>query len=509
MNKLKTIRIIISSIIFVLFIFMFLGILPYNFLLSHWLVYFQFIPAFINVFFNHSFFIILFLLVLLTFLFGRIYCSTLCPFGTLQDIFIFLRYKFGKNKFFIQQKNYKVFRYVFVLILLILFFAGNITFLSIFEPYSNFGRITNEIIKSVAYFINNILASLSQKSGFYFIKKANTHGFYPGSFIYAFFVLIVIGILSFFKGRFFCNTLCPAGAILGIISKFSVFKINISPEKCKSCGLCAGVCKAGCIDYEKQTIDNEMCINCFNCIDLCKKGDLQYTYSIKKDKTNYERRVFINKTLLGLFMFFITTTPIKLLANSIIIKKKNPIVLPPGANDIKNFNTRCISCHLCVASCPTKVLVPTTSEYGLKNFLQPKMDYMQAYCLYDCNICSRVCPTGAIHPVSVIQKKKIQIGIAKFEMKNCVVYEKETECGMCNEYCPTKAVILRPYKNGLGIPFVRENICIGCGACENVCPAKPNKAIYVEGNEKHKMAAMPRGGGRQQRKRTGVDEFPF
>ena len=136
------------------------------------------------------------------------------------------------------------------------------------------------------------------------------------------------------------------------------------------------------------------------------------------------------------------------------------------------------------------------------------MNYLQSYCLYDCNICSQVCPTGAIKPVSAVQKKRIQIGVAKFEIKNCVVYEKETDCGMCNEYCPTKAVILKPYKNGLGIPFIHEDICIGCGACEYVCPAKPNKAIYVEGKYKHLQASAPRG-GKQKRKRQGKNEFPF
>ncbi|MCX8093623.1 MAG: 4Fe-4S dicluster domain-containing protein [Candidatus Goldbacteria bacterium] len=502
MNKLKVTRIIISIAFLILFILIFFG-LPFYFI-----AHIQFIPAFINVFLNHTLIFPLIFLLILTFFFGRVYCSTLCPFGTLQDIFIFLKYKFLKRKSFEKQKNYKVFRYIFISILFIAFFLGNITFLSIFEPYSNFGRIANEIIKPVAYFFNNLMSDILQNFDVYFIKKVETHSFYAHSFFYAFAVLISVGILAFFKGRFFCNTLCPAGAILGLISKYSIFKINISEKKCNSCGLCVGVCKAGCIEPLSKKIDYELCINCFNCIDACAKDGLKYFYGAKDEKTDETKRDFLNKTITGFFIFLLTTSPAKLFANSILIKKKNPIILPPGAQNINNFNRKCISCHLCVSACPTKVLTPTTYEYGLKNFLQPKMNYLQSYCLYDCNKCSQVCPTGAIKFISVEEKKKIQIGVAKFEMKNCVVYENETDCGMCNEYCPTKAVILKPYKNGLGIPYIREHICIGCGACEFVCPAKPNKAIYVEGNLEHKIASLP-SYGKQKRKKGEHEEFPF
>ncbi len=508
MGKLKLLRIVLSSLVLLFFIFMFFGITPYNFVVSHGLTHLQFIPALINSFLNHSLIIIFLLLIVLTFIFGRIYCSTLCPFGILQDIFIFLKYKFSKNKFFKKQKNYKIFRYVFTGVLFAIFFIGNITLLSIFEPYSNFGRIINEIIKPVAYFLNNTVSFILQKTDIHLVKKVETHSFYTGSFIYAAIILVIVSILSFYKGRFFCNTLCPAGALLGIISKFSIFKIRVSQNKCNSCGLCSSVCKAGCIDADTKTINYEMCINCFNCLDSCVRENLKYSYGYNSIKTDETKRDFINKSITGLLVFLINATPLKLLANSIIIKKKNPIILPPGAKNLDNFNTRCISCHLCIASCPTKVLTPTTFEFGLKNFMQPKMNYTDSYCLYDCNICSQVCPTGAIKPVSVSQKKRIQIGIAKFEMKNCVVYEKETDCGLCNEYCPTKAVVLKPYKNGLGIPFVYEDICIGCGACEHVCPAKPNKAIYVEGIYKHLQASPPQG-GKQKRKRQRKNEFPF
>jgi len=393
----------------------------------------------------------------------------------------------------------------------VVFFSGSVTLLSIFEPYSNFGRITNEVIKPAVYFINNLISSVLQKFDLYSVKKTEMHGFNRKSFFYSLVIFILIGGLSFFKGRFFCNTLCPAGALLGLISKFSVFRIKISKEKCNSCGLCSNVCKAGCIDCGAKKIDNETCIYCFNCLDSCKKDGIKYSYGFfkrKTDKTDETKRDFLAKTMTGIITFAIATSPVKVFANSILIKKKTPVILPPGAQSMDNFRKKCTSCHLCVASCPTKVLTPAFNGTGLKNFLQPEMNYSKSYCLYDCNVCSQVCPTGAIRPMPVEKKKRIQIGVAKFIQKNCVVYENETDCGICNEYCPTKAVILVPYKNGLGIPFVRENICIGCGACENACPALPNKAIYVEGKVRHDTAQMPET-GKQKKKTEEQTEFPF
>jgi polyferredoxin len=297
------------------------------------------------------------------------------------------------------------------------FFSGGVTLLSIFEPYSNFGRITNEVIKPAIYLVNNLLSSVLQKFDLYFIRKAEMHGFNITSFFYALVIFILIGGLSFFYGRFFCNTLCPAGALLGLISKFSVFRIKISGEKCNSCGMCAKVCKAGCIDCETKSIDSETCIYCFNCLDTCKNDGIKYSYGFfkhKTGKTDETKRDFMKKTMTGIITFAIVTSPVKAFANSILIKKKNPVILPPGAQSMENFRKKCTSCHLCVASCPTKVLTPAFNGVGLKNFLQPEMNYSKSYCLYDCNACSQVCPTGAIKPVPVENKKRIQIGVAKF-----------------------------------------------------------------------------------------------
>ncbi|HKL38184.1 MAG TPA: 4Fe-4S dicluster domain-containing protein, partial [Bacteroidales bacterium] len=188
------------------------------------------------------------------------------------------------------------------------------------------------------------------------------------------------------------------------------------------------------------------------------------------------------------------------------VKRENP-VSPPGAQATNRFNNSCTACHLCVNVCPTQVLQPALLEYGLRGLMQPRMDYHSGFCNFDCVECSKVCPTGAILPVMLEEKKRIQLGKVQFVKENCIVETEGTDCGSCSEHCPTKAVDMVDYKNGLRIPEVNTDICIGCGACEYACPTHPYKAIYVEGNPVHLQAQKPK-----QEKLKELDEeedFPF
>ncbi|MGD9687601.1 MAG: 4Fe-4S dicluster domain-containing protein, partial [Desulfobacter sp.] len=170
----------------------------------------------------------------------------------------------------------------------------------------------------------------------------------------------------------------------------------------------------------------------------------------------------------------------------------------------------CTACHLCVSACPSRVLVPSVFSFGLSGIMQPQMDFDAGHCDYDCTVCSNICPSGAILPLTVEKKRLIQVGVAKFIKENCVVYTDNTNCGACSEHCPTKAVHMVPYLNAAGrklvIPEVDENICVGCGGCEHACPTKPFRAIYVDGNIEHKTARKPKE--KKMEKDTG-DDFPF
>ncbi|MBK7978646.1 MAG: 4Fe-4S binding protein [Ignavibacteriae bacterium] len=312
---------------------------------------------------------------------------------------------------------------------------------------------------------------------------------------------------------------CPIGTFLGILSKFSIYKIAVIEQNCISCGDCETVCKANCIESESQKVDFTRCVGCFNCFDVCPSIGISYVprYSLKSKKINKLSRNSSRRNFLiniGIFIFgsnliLKAQKKIEVYKDSKIpVIRKTPIS-PPGSISVENFIDKCTACSLCVASCPTQVLQPSFLEYGLLGIFQPRMDYLKSYCNYDCVICSEVCPTGAIIPQNLEKKQLIQLGKAKFVKENCVVYSQKTDCGACAEHCPTKAVEMIFDKTvKLKAPFLKEEICIGCGACEHACPTKPYKSIYVEGNSIHQTAQKPKT-EKINEKIDLKEEFPF
>lgn len=478
--------------------------------LAYLLRYTQITPVIVNVFATGAVLSAIagIVLLCLALVFGRVYCSSICPFGTLQDVFIFLRGKIQKKQKFRYYKPLNRIRYPVpaAALVLSLAFTGGLVFFNLLEPFGNFGRITSDILKPAYVGIHNIPAHFLQKQGIFLLPVIEMHSISADVFIAGIAILAAIFIMSFFFSRFFCNALCPTGAILSLVSRVSFFKIRFN-EKCNNCGLCEASCKANCIDSKNRKVDFDRCVACFDCVQTCNRESI--TYSFAKPAAGSEGRRDFIKTALGAIVIMAAAMPKKIYANLIEIKKKNPLVTPPGSVSLKHFNAYCEACHLCASNCPTKVITPAWIDYGITGILQPRLDYTKAYCLYECNTCSQVCPTGAIRPVTKNEKKLIQIGISHFVEKNCIVADKGKECAVCNEYCPTKAVQLVPYKNGLRIPKIKEDICVGCGACEKVCPAAPNKAIYVEGNAVHLKANKPVVIKKPQPVNAGGKDFPF
>ena len=179
---------------------------------------------------------------------------------------------------------------------------------------------------------------------------------------------------------------------------------------------------------------------------------------------------------------------------------------PSGFISLERFKDKCTGCQICVVRCPSQVLRPAGLEYGLDFMLKPRLAYVNSYCNYECRVCSEVCPTGAIKPLTVEEKTTTQVGIATFFKNLCVVHTENQDCGACSEHCPTQAVHMVPYKGTLTIPEVNPDLCIGCGGCESICPVRPTRAIMVKPNEVHQFVEKPK---EEEVKEIVVDDFGF
>jgi len=487
--------------------------------------------------------------IVLTLLFGRVYCSSVCPLGILQDIVSWFSKKFKKKKarFFKLKKPHNILRYGLLIITILAFIFGSVFVVNLLDPYSNFGRIISFFVKPLVIWFNNFLAFLLGKVNVYALFPVEVKPIPLMVFILQFGILLVILWMSVFHGRLFCNTICPVGTFLGFLSKFSLFRIRFDESTCTHCGLCGKACKASCLDVNDQVVDVSRCISCFDCLTVCASNSVVFSAkrpkftkddSIKDpDLTKVVPDLSKRKFIFGTIAFAFGTvgisrsqsayqsqdslkslntrvaqdtgfvTPEATLLTTVPEKREFP-VCPPGGISIDDFNYNCTACNLCVVACPSDVLQPAFLEYGLKGLMQPRMDYWKGYCNFECFRCMDVCPTGALLPIELETKKLTQLGIAVFIKDNCIVHTEKTDCGACSEHCPTKAVKMVPYEEDdrLVIPEMEDEICIGCGACEFACPTIPYKAIFVNGNAAHKLADKPK----EEAILKSVDEdFPF
>ena len=427
-----------------------------------------------------------------TTLFGRIYCSVVCPLGIMQDIFTWIGGKFKKNRFS-YTKNKIWLRLVVLVAFIIAMIVGFAPVTTLIEPYSAYSRIVNSLFKPLYDMLNNWLAGIDAANDRYNFTEVQIWMRSVTTFVVALATLVILGALAIWKGRLYCNTICPVGSVIGHFSRYSIFRIQFDKDKCKSCGMCEKNCKAQAIDFKNGKVDHSRCVVCGDCLDKCKFDALHYTAKrpeATSKPVDKERRAFLVGAAVAGTTAAMAQTQMKVdgglavIEDKVAPKRKTPIT-PPGSMSAQNMQKKCTACQLCVSSCPNNVLRPSND---LMHFMQPVMSFERGYCRPECTRCSEVCPSGAIKPITREAKTDIHVGHAVWIKENCVVLTDGVSCGNCARHCPTGAIQMIDYEGPNGkvqVPAVDENKCIGCGACENLCPARPFSAIYVEGNVTH------------------------
>ena len=453
--------------------------------------------------------------LILTIITGRTYCSFLCPLGIVQDISSRIggriRKKFRRYGY---KRPFTILRYTILALTLAISLIGGVWLLTLLDPYSIFGRSVTYFIKPVVITINNFFAWILEKFDNYSLSHITISGFRLLSYAIPAAFMLLFGLLSFMKGRLYCNMICPVGTLLGLFSKVSLLRIKFDESKCTKCGRCSVGCKSSCIDFIQQKVDVSRCVDCFNCIKICPDKALSYGIVRLKRKVHVvdpDKRKFVAGALAmilglpGLAKGQDKKTPVPQNASTVPENRTTP-VCPPGAGSIEDLKKDCTACSLCITSCPNGVLIPAILQYGIEGMMLPVMDYHKSFCTFNCTRCTEVCPTYALRPLVLEAKKLTQLGKVNFIKDNCIVKTEKTACGACSESCPTKAVYMIPYEGNLLIPETNVNICIGCGHCEFACPTKPYKAIFVDGNPVHQAAEKP------AEEKSDIEtpvEFPF
>lgn len=445
MKSLKVIRIIIAAL-------MLLGItallLDATGMLRHWLWWMpkvQLLPAILA-----GNFLWVIAVLVGTAVVGRCYCAAVCPMGVFQDIFIWLhKLLFGKKRPYRYRKPQNWLRYTVLVAFVVLMVLGLNGIAVLIAPYSAYARMVT-----------------------------NIHGTGMVHWI-AIATLCCLGVMSFCWGRLWCNTLCPVGSLLSLVSRYRLIGIRIDADKCAGCRKCEQGCRAMCIDIDNKTVDHSRCVDCMNCLNVCKVGAISFgrTRKAKNGKpVDDSRRKFVATSVAVGAAMAVQAQEQKMdgglaaIMDKSVPERKTPLK-PFGARSLKNFSQRCTACQLCVSQCPEKVLRPSAK---LATLMQPEMNYTDGYCRMACTCCSEVCPAGAILPIGKEEKTAISIGVAVVLKENCI------SCGTCARHCPSAAISMVD-----GYPAVNEARCLGCGACEYYCPARPMTAIYVEGREIH------------------------
>jgi len=424
-----------------------------------------------------SYFFPTILFIFLTVLIGRFFCGYVCPLGNLIDISDWIwirRLRRHRNMPHVVQNL----RWVILLILIGASIYG-VSLLFFFEPMSIITRfVTLSVYTPIMQFLRAsqdvFIKVIPEKWGNYNIEQTYYH-----LALLHLFIIVSILLLSLLQERFWCRFLCPLGLIYELLSKFSLLRVKVR-EDCPQCAKCLKTCPVAGERTLREEIPYEECLLCFECVDACSLKSISFKFMHKEDigklKPNIglERRDWMLYLGLGLFSAWVSKSD----ASS----KLRRLVRPPGAIPEEEFERRCIRCGACTKACPTHCLQPTLFQEGFKAIGTPYIDGYIAGCAPECNLCGKVCPTGAIRNLTLEEKQFAKLGMVQVNKGRCLAWAQAKFCLMCDEICPYNAIYrFNEMIDGKSIPVfnVVEDVCMGCGICAAKCAQDGARALKL------------------------------
>jgi MauM/NapG family ferredoxin protein len=439
--------------------------------------------------------------LLLTLVLGRFFCGWVCPLGGLNQFFTWLGRRGGRRKPAVERRALRM-KYLLLVVLLVasLFAVQLVGWL---DPFSLLTRsASTAVLPGTNFLVQHALQVGAQRRGLAsrivqplydlsrrFMLTVGQRGFLQAEIIGAVFLLLLL--LNLRRRRFFCNALCPLGALYGLLAKYSLLSLPLN-EKCKKCNACSEHCTYQGSPYQDYL--KSECLLCFNCLADCPVDAIDVRFRLPRagarPSLDLGRRRLLGAAGCGLVA---AALPGVALARKV---RPHPFVRPPGAMAEKEFLKTCVRCGACVQACPTNAIQPAVFQAGLEGLWTPVLVPAGGYCEYECNRCTQVCPTHALAALTIAEKKQFKIGTAVVDRSACYTYADGYDCAVCEEHCPVpdKAIRFREvevhtFRGKLKTVkqiYVVPDLCIGCGICENVCPRTDRAAIRVGAEEEQR-----------------------
>jgi len=431
------------------------------------------------------------LFVVLALLMGRIFCSHLCPLGVLLDVsdhFLARPQRVKENR-----GAYRRVRPVKLVLLLVLLGAALFGFdlLGFADPLVIMTRFTATLfypaLVALADASLQVLRPLGASLGWLDLAYLEIISPTFDGALLMLGLLLVLLLLGRLQPRFWCRHLCPLGGLLGLLGRRAPYRRRVDSDKCNACNRCVRLCPTGAIHLEGKLYDRSECITCLNCVRECPEGAVSFSFGARRPAQEQPgvaagRRLVLGGLLggaaAGLAMRIDGLHPGH--AFLPLPHRHGRLIRPPGAVPEPEFLARCTRCGECLRACLTNTLQPDWYRAGLEGLWAPHLALRHAACEQTCNVCGQVCPTGAIRPLTPIEKQHAKIGTAVIVRDRCLPWSQDRRCLICDEQCPYNAIVFRhDAQHHVGLPVVNPNRCNGCGQCEDKCPVLGEAAIIV------------------------------